>query len=298
MKHAHANQAELGRIFLNLIILLFFVILCAVLYLARRPILRFTAEFLIIEDPLDKADALIVLGDDNFYADRATRGAQLFREGKAPVIIASGRRLRPNAGIAELMEHDLVERGVPRDKIVRFAHDADSTLEEAQALAQFAKERKWHSVIVVTSNFHTRRARYIFRHVFPHGMQVRVAAARDGDFDPDHWWERRKSIKGLTREFAGMVVTLWELRGRRETGETRETTQSVVDLRELNPQLVVWLLNSHTRFATRHSCLQSVSRVLSSLFLVAVPTSPAASGSEKPIFDVEVLDVEKRRFEV
>jgi uncharacterized SAM-binding protein YcdF (DUF218 family) len=236
MKHGHANQAERGRILLNLIILVFFVILCAVLYFARRPILRFMAEFLIIEDPLDKADALIVLGDDNFYADRATRGAQLFREGKAPVIIASGRRLRPNAGIAELMEHDLVERGVPRDKIVRFAHDADSTLEEAQALAQFAKERKWRTVIVVTSNFHTRRARYIFRRVFPHGMQVRVASARDGDFDPEHWWEKRKSIKGLTREFAGMVVALWELRGRRETSET---TQSVVDLRELNPQLVV-----------------------------------------------------------
>jgi uncharacterized SAM-binding protein YcdF (DUF218 family) len=236
MKHGHANQAERGRILLNLIILVFFVILCAVLYFARRPILRFIAEFLIIEDPLDKADALIVLGDDNFYADRATRGAQLFREGKAPVIIASGRRLRPNAGIAELMEHDLVERGVPRDKIVRFAHDADSTLEEAQALAQFAKERKWRTVIVVTSNFHTRRARYIFRRVFPHGMQVRVASARDGDFDPEHWWEKRKSIKGLTREFAGMVVALWELRGRRETSET---TQSVVDLRELNPQSVV-----------------------------------------------------------
>src|SRR2546430_11026442 len=119
MKHGHANPGELGGIFLNLIILLFFVIFCALLYLVRRPILRYTAESWIIEDPLDRADAVMVLGDDNFYADRATRGAELFREGKASVMVASGRRLRPNAGIAELMEHDLVERGVPRDKIVR-----------------------------------------------------------------------------------------------------------------------------------------------------------------------------------
>ncbi len=238
MKQGHANRGEPGGIFVNLVILLFFVIFCAVLYLARRPILRLTAEWWIIEDPLDKADALIVLGDDNFYADRATRGAQLFREGKAPVIVASGRRLRPNAGmgIAELMEHDLVERGVPRDKIVRFAQDADSTLEEARSLAKLAKERKWHSVIVVTSNFHTRRARYIFQRVFPQGMEVRIASARDGDFDPEEWWEKRKSIKELTREFAGMVVTLWELRGR---SEISETTQSVVELGELIPQLVV-----------------------------------------------------------
>ncbi len=233
MKHGYANPGELGGIFLNLIILLFLLIFCAVLYLVRRPILRFAAESWIIEDPLDKADAIIVLGDDNFYADRATRGAQLFREGKAAAIVASGRRLRPNAGIAELMEHDLAERGVPRDKIVRFAQDADSTLEEAQALAKLAKERKWHSVIVVTSNFHTRRARYIFRRVFSQGMEVRVASARDGDFDPEHWWEKRKSIKELTREFAGMVVAVWELRGK------SETTQSVVELGGLNPQLVV-----------------------------------------------------------
>src|SRR6266481_3664234 len=236
MKHGHANPGELGGIFLNLIILLFLLIFCAVLYLVRRPILRFTAESWIIEDPLDKADAIIVLGDDNFYADRATRGAELFREGKAPVIVASGRRLRPNAGMAELMEHDLVERGVPRDKIVRFAHDADSTLEEAQALARFAKERKWRSVIVVTSNFHTRRTRYIFRRVFPQGMEVRIASARDGDFDPERWWEKRKSIKELTREFAGMVAALWELKCSSETGET---TQSVVGLGGLIPQLVV-----------------------------------------------------------
>src|SRR5271169_5291938 len=236
MKLDHATSGEAGRAFLNLIILLFFLLFCLLLYLVRRPVLRFMAESWIIEDPLDKADALIVLGDDNFYADRATRGVQLFREGKAPVIVASGRRLRPNAGIAELIEHDLVERGVPKDKVLRFTHDGDSTLEEAQALAAFVRGKKWRSVIVVTSNYHTRRARYIYRHVFPQGMEVRVASARDGDFDPEHWWEKRKSIKELTREFAAMLVTLWELRGRRET---RETAPSVVELRALNPQLVV-----------------------------------------------------------
>jgi len=236
MKYGRGNRREAGRIFLNLIIFLFLVVFCFILYLVRHPLLRFTAESWIVEDPLGKADALIVLGDDNFYADRATRGAQLFREGKAPIIVASGRRLRPSAGIAELMEHDLVERGVPRDRIVRFAYDGDSTLEEAQGLVKLVREKKWHSVVVVTSNYHTRRARYIFRRVFPQGVEVRVASASDGDFDPEHWWEKRKSIKELTKEFAGMLTTLWELRTK---SETSETTQSVVGLRALNPRLVV-----------------------------------------------------------
>jgi uncharacterized SAM-binding protein YcdF (DUF218 family) len=236
MKHGHWNTNETGRIFLNLMILLFFVSFCFVLYLVRRPLLRFMAESWIIEDTLDKADALIVLGDDNFYADRVTRAAQLFREGKAPLVVASGRRLRPNAGIAELMEHDLVERGVPKDRIVRFSHDGDSTLEEAQALVQIVKQRKWRGVIVVTSNFHTRRARYIFHHVFPQGVEVRVASARDGDFDPELWWQKRKSVKEFTKEFAGMLVAVWELRGK---SETSETTQSVVRVGGLIPQSLV-----------------------------------------------------------
>jgi uncharacterized SAM-binding protein YcdF (DUF218 family) len=66
---------------------------------------------------------------------------------------------------------------------------------------------------VVTSNYHTRRSRYVFDHVFPVSVNVRVASARDGDFDADHWWENRKSFKVFTRELAGMVVAIWELRG-------------------------------------------------------------------------------------
>jgi len=210
MKQCSGKAGERGGTLAKLLLLLFVALFCMFLFLVRHPIFRFIGESWGVEDALDRADTIIILSDDNFYADRATRAAELFREGKAPVIVASGRRLRPNAGIAELMEHDLVERGVPRDKIVRFVHDADSTLEEAEALTRLVKERKWRRIIVVTSNYHTRRARYIFRRIFPQDVEVRVASARDGDFDPARWWEKRKSIKELTREFAGMAVAIWE----------------------------------------------------------------------------------------
>ena len=209
-------RSQTGGILSSLISLLFVIVLCAVLYFARGPILRFAGETWVVEDPLDRADAIIVLSDDNFYADRAARAADLYRHGMAPVVVASGRRLRPYAGIAELMEHDLIERGVPKDKIVRISHNAENTKDEAQALAQQALERKWRSVIVVTSNYHTRRARYIFLHVFPAQTQVRVSGAQDGDFDPQHWWQSRKSLKEFTRELAGMAVAIWELWGQRK----------------------------------------------------------------------------------
>src|SRR5262249_22001577 len=139
--------SERGGILANLIVLLFFLIFCVAVYFARHPIMRFAAESWIVEDQLENSDAIVVLSDDNFYADRATRAAELFREGKAPLVVASGRRLRPYAGIAELMEHDLIERGVPKEKIVRLPHDADSTKDEAQAIAQLASSRHWHSLI-------------------------------------------------------------------------------------------------------------------------------------------------------
>jgi len=107
-----------GGILGSLAGLLFIIVFCAAIYLARRPLMRFAGESWVVEDPLERADAILVLSDDNFFADRATRASELFRQKLAPVIVASGRRLRPAAGIAELMEHDLVERGVPFVEVV------------------------------------------------------------------------------------------------------------------------------------------------------------------------------------
>lgn len=221
-----------GGIVFRLIVLLGLIVCFAVLYLVRQPVLGFVAESWVIEDPLEKADVLIVLSGDNFYGDRATRAAQLFREGKAPLVVASGKRLRPNAGVAELMQHDLIERGVPKEKILPFVHDADNTREEAEALAKLAKTKKWRHAIIVTSNYHTRRVRYIFRRVFPQDIETSVASARDGDFDPEHWWEKRKSTKEFAREIAGMAVAMWELRG---GTAKRAQTQGIVGLSRLGP---------------------------------------------------------------
>ena len=207
-----AHNSQHGGILSSLISLLFLIIFCFVLFAARRPLLRFAGESWVVEDPLQQSDALLLLSDDNFFADRATRASELYRQKLAPVVVASGRRLRPTAGVAELMEHDLIERGVPKDRVIRFPHDADNTREEAMALRTLATEKNWRSVIVVTSNYHTRRARYIFQRVFPESVTVRVASARDGEFDPEHWWENRKSLKEFVHELAGMLVATWELR--------------------------------------------------------------------------------------
>jgi uncharacterized SAM-binding protein YcdF (DUF218 family) len=211
---AGPSRGQKGGIFLSLLFLGFLVLLCAVVYLARHPLMRFAAESWIVEDPVEHADAILVLGNDNFYGDRASRAAELFRQGRAPVVVASGKRLRPGADVAALVEHDLIERGVPKESILRYAHDADTTREQAEGLLKIVTERKWKSVILVTSNYQTRRARYIFERVFGPACTVRVASARDAGFDPEHWWEKRSSTRQFLGELGGMLVAAWELRAR------------------------------------------------------------------------------------
>jgi len=210
MKHSTRRSSEYGGVVGTLIALLFLAAFCLLLYWARHPILRYAAESWVVDEPAPHADAILLLGDDNFYADRATRAAELIRQGVAPLVVASGRRLRPSAGIVELMQHDLIERGVPKEKILPFPQDADNTEKEAAALAKFCSERRFRSVILVTSNYHTRRARYIFKKAFPSSISVSVASARDGDFDPDRWWEKRKSEKLFVHEWEGMLVAVWD----------------------------------------------------------------------------------------
>jgi uncharacterized SAM-binding protein YcdF (DUF218 family) len=212
------HYSQRGGAISTLVSLLFLIALCAAVYLARHPIMRFAAESWIVNEPATKADAIVVLSDDNFYADRATHAAELYRQGAAPVVVASGRKLRPSAGITELMVHDLGERGVPKESIVPLAHDAENTREEAVVVARFAADHHWKKLIIVTSNYHTRRARYIFQKVAPAGMETSVASARDGDFDPELWWEKRKSSKEFMGELLGMLVAMWELRSVNQSG--------------------------------------------------------------------------------
>ena len=207
------SPSQHGGIIFRLLALFVFFGFLAGLYLVRQPLLRLAGNFWVVEDPLEHADAIVVIGDDNFAGDRASRAAELFRSGWAPQVVASGRMLRSYAGIAELIEHDLESRGVPATAVVRFAHHGDNTSEEAEALRGFVVQRGWHHILLVTSNYHTRRARYIFRRVFPASVSVDVVPAQDSDFDPDTWWESRRSVKIVFYETLSLGVAVWELRG-------------------------------------------------------------------------------------
>jgi uncharacterized SAM-binding protein YcdF (DUF218 family) len=201
-----------GSIILKLLSWIFLLAIVAVVYVLREPLLRTVGEFWVVEDPPEKADAIFLLGDDNYEADRATRAAEVYREGWAPRIVASGRFLRPYASIAELMQRDLTDRGVPPDAVQRMPNLAGNTREEAVLLRRLADRQHWRRVLVVTSSYHTRRTRHIYTRVFRDSADVRVIVARDGGYTPAGWWRSRTGLKIFFTESVGYLVAIWETR--------------------------------------------------------------------------------------
>ena len=204
--------SQRGGIIFRLLGLIALCLFAGIIYLARHPLLQLAANFWIVQDRVTPADVIIVIGDDNFSAVRAEEAAALFKSGWAPQVVASGRMLRPYASLADFMAKDLESHGVPSSAVVLFPHRATDTVEEAEALRVLVVQKGWRRVLLVTSNYHTRRARFIFRKVLPDNVSLAVAGAADPQFNPSNWWESRQARKAFFLETMGYLEAMWELR--------------------------------------------------------------------------------------
>ncbi len=73
----------------------------------------------------------------------------------------------------------------------------DSTEQEAQAVMPCIQKRQWQSIVVVTSNFHSRRAGIIWRRTWKakSSIVIGVDGVADPSFSPDGWWRHRMYAK-------------------------------------------------------------------------------------------------------
>ena len=128
--------------------------------------LRGLGSFLVYEDPLEKADGIMILGGTMY--DRQLEAVDLYKDGWAPRLFLLrevsewGEVELMNRGIKYLSvvdaQVDVMERlGVPRDRIT-ILDPANSTTQEADILRNLALREKFTKVIIVTSKQHTRRA--------------------------------------------------------------------------------------------------------------------------------------------
>lgn len=93
-----------------------------------------------------------------------------------------------------------LRRGV-RDAIrteqVIIETESTNTEENAEVFARFAKEKKWKRLLLVTSRYHMRRARFIFERILWEkevGMQINTASVYQEPFEPEEW---RRSLHGI-----------------------------------------------------------------------------------------------------
>jgi hypothetical protein len=81
--------------------------------------------------------------------------------------------------------------------------EVNSTKEEAQVLSACIRERHWQSIVIVTSDYHTRRAGILWRRISRHDPKIPlwVEGVATAEFHRP-WWRYRQSAKIWVMESA------------------------------------------------------------------------------------------------
>jgi len=188
-------------------------VVAILIYLVSPTVLTAVGGQLIHADPLERADAIIVLAP---FLDRLMEGADLYRQGLAPAVILT--RATRDAGEQELIDRQIIDSseerkrralialGVPADAIVILDPLVDSTSDEARAFADWARRHPIRRVIVVTSPLHTGRSRLtFFRAVENLPIEVLVRPSTRNSFRSDTWWRSRDTFRDGLIEWQKLV---------------------------------------------------------------------------------------------
>jgi len=162
--------------------------------------------WLVRSDAPFRADVIVTLAGDP-YGHRILKAAELVKSGFAPKVLVSGP-----PGFYDLHESDLaipfvLRHGYPGDWFIAVPHDAHSTDEEGRAFLPELTKLHVHRVIVVTSDYHTRRARRILSADWP-GIEMRMVAAPDEFFSANGWWHTREGRKTFLLEWTKTLTSL------------------------------------------------------------------------------------------
>lgn len=162
------------------------------------------ARFLVVDDPRP-SDAIVVLaGETNV---RPARALELLRRGVAPRVVLN---VVTRDRIYDQRLIDIAQKYV--ESLPEASHislcpiTAFSTSDEAGEVGRCLQSMGVHQVLIVTSEFHTRRASMIFRHRLPQ-YQFSVAAAPGGFGNT--WWTNREWAKITFDEWLKMLW--WEV---------------------------------------------------------------------------------------
>lgn len=176
-------------------------------YALRGPLLTGFANALTVDDALAPADFIYLLGGDAHI--RPVHAARLFREGLAPRVVITGAPGPPDPSNPAMQL--LRIEGVPDSAVtmLQLPPGATSTQDEGRALRRYLQAHPAERVIVVTSPYHTRRARWTLRRELK-GVDVdlRMSAAPDPRFNASNWWQNEEGFVAYLTEALKFIHTL------------------------------------------------------------------------------------------
>jgi uncharacterized SAM-binding protein YcdF (DUF218 family) len=176
-------------------------------------ILRQIGSFLIVEDSLEPAAAIIVLNGG--MASREIEAARIYNAGWAPVVVivrgsypAHSQDLQdlglPIEEAWKVSREVLIRQGVPTSAILVLRDEPSGTLGELQTVAR-ALSPKDRPAILVTSAFHTRRTRLTWEYVSQGRSRGIVRAVGRDSFDPTQWWQQGGFAWSVAHEYLGLI---------------------------------------------------------------------------------------------
>lgn len=187
-------------------------LLAAVVVATHSLLLQAMGDFLIAAEPLEPADAIVVLAGQS--STRAERAVELYRAGLAPRLIVSDERIRTHglsATWAELYRAGVARLPVP-ESVVTILPLSTSTYDEAVWSREVLRQHGLRSAIVVTDAFHSRRSGLVFRRQFePAGLVARVSPAGDPATALKGWWLDEDKALNVLSEYG--KLTYYVVRG-------------------------------------------------------------------------------------
>lgn len=178
---------------------------------------RHLGSWLVVEDAPAKADAIFVpAGDPPF---RAAEAARLFTQGFAPEVwlALDGRRRRERyfaklgieyPGEREYNRAALLRLGVPEQAIHIVDVPVYDTYDEVKAVSTELARRGGRTLIITSSQYHTRRIRLLWSKLAAPGQRLIVRAARQDGFRAAAWWKNSSDALAVAREVMG-IVNAW-----------------------------------------------------------------------------------------
>ena len=189
-----------------------------ILFLFREPFLTLYARSFILQNAQKGADAIICLSGDR--ETRTPECLRLWNQGYGRALYVTEEKPKNkefhNLELSHLQfAREVTERMklMARWKLLpSLSGGATSTFDEAEDALALGKREKWKRIIIVTDEFHTRRAHLAFQKVFEGSeIEVQVAGAPNEVFAIDDWWQSDRGIlayMGETIKFP--IYWLWD----------------------------------------------------------------------------------------